>query len=124
MHCQRLINALGGVLLSLASVAQGQVPARDTERVSVLLTISGGVSLGSYEAGLNWGLLEVFNLTARDSLRRAWNLPRYNLSVVAGASAGNINGLLSAIEWCRTRATTAPEHSLLWKIWVRTGFDQ
>jgi hypothetical protein len=71
-------------LLLLASVAQGQVPARDTQRVPVLLTISGGVSLGAYEAGLTWGLLEVFKLTARDSLRRAWNLPRYHLSVVAG----------------------------------------
>ena len=110
-------------LLLLASVARGQLQ-RDTQRVSVLLTISGGVSLGSYEAGLNWGLLEVFKLTARDSLRRVWNLPRYNLRVVTGASAGNINGFLAAIEWCRTSAPTAPEQSLLWKVWVRTGIDQ
>jgi len=110
-------------LLFLASVARGQLQ-RDTQRVSVLLTISGGVSLGSYEAGLNWGLLELFKLTARDSLRRAWNLPRYNLRVVTGASAGNINGFLTAIEWCRTGAATAPEQSLLWKVWVRTGIDQ
>src|SRR5256885_9451406 len=73
---------------------------------------------------LNWGLLEVFKLTARDSLRRVWNLPRYDLRVVTGASAGNINGFLTAIEWCRTRAPTAPEQSLLWKVWVRTGIDQ
>ena len=123
----------GCVLFLLASVAGGQVRAagrqptpaqRDSQPVSVLLTISGGVSLGSYEAGLNWGLLEVFKLTARDSLRQAWHLPRYNLRVVAGASAGNINGFLAAIEWCRTSATTAPEHSLFWKVWVRTGLDQ
>jgi len=43
---------------------------------SALLTISGGISLGSYKAGVNWGLLELFKLTAHDSLRRAWNLPR------------------------------------------------
>ena len=110
-------------LLLWASVARGQLQ-RDTQRVSVLLTISGGVSLGSYEAGLNWGLLEVFKLTARDSLRRVWNLPRYDLRVVTGASAGNINGFLAAIEWCRTSAPTAPEQSLLWKVWVRTGIDQ
>ncbi len=110
-------------LLLLASVARGQLQ-RDTQRVSVLLTISGGVSLGSYEAGVNWGLLEVFKLTARDSLRRVWNLPRYNLRVVTGASAGNINGFLAAVDWCRTTAPTAPERSLLWKVWVRTGIDQ
>jgi predicted acylesterase/phospholipase RssA len=120
-------------LLLLARVAPAQSPAagdpapparRDTQHVSALLTISGGISLGSYEAGVNWGLLELFKLTARDSLRRAWNLPRYELKVMAGASAGNINGFLAAIEWCRTRAAIAPEQSLFWKIWVRTGFDQ
>jgi len=114
------------VLLLLARDAAGQAPAvrRDTQRVSALLTISGGISLGSYEAGVNWGLLELFKLTAHDSIRRAWNLPRYELKAMAGASAGNINGFLAAIEWCRTREPTAPEQSLFWKIWVRTGFDQ
>ncbi len=106
------------------AAAQAPVARRDTQHVSALLTISGGISLGSYEAGVNWGLLEVFKLTARDSLRRAWNLPRYELKAMAGASAGNINGFLAALEWCRTREPVAPEQSLLWKIWVRTGFDQ
>lgn len=107
-----------------SAAAQSPVARRDTQHVSALLTISGGISLGSYEAGVNWGLLEVFKLTARDSLRRAWNLPRYELKAMAGASAGNINGFLAAVEWCRTREPVAPEQSLLWKIWVRTGFDQ
>ena len=106
------------------AAAQSPVARRDTQHISALLTISGGISLGSYEAGVNWGLLEVFKLTARDSLRRAWNLPRYELKAMAGASAGNINGFLAALEWCRTREPVAPEQSLLWKIWVRTGFDQ
>jgi predicted acylesterase/phospholipase RssA len=106
------------------AAAQSSVARRDTQHVSALLTISGGISLGSYEAGVNWGLLEVFKLTARDSLRRAWNLPHYELKAMAGASAGNINGFLAAVEWCRTREPVAPEQSLLWKIWVRTGIDQ
>ncbi len=115
-------------LLVLALVVgdlQGQsLSQRDAERVPVILTLSGGVSLGSYEAGVNWGLVEVFKQTASDSLRRAWNLPWYHLRTAAGASAGNINGFLAAIEWCRTDAPTPPESSLFWKIWVRTGFDQ
>jgi predicted acylesterase/phospholipase RssA len=111
-------------LLAHDLTAQSPVARRDTQPVSALLTISGGISLGSYEAGVNWGLLELFKLTARDSLRRAWNLPRYELKAMAGASAGNINGFLAAIDWCRTRDPVPPEQSLFWKIWVRTGFDQ
>lgn len=106
------------------AAAQSLVAPRDTQHISALLTISGGISLGSYEAGVNWALLEMFKLTARASLRRAWNLPRYELTAMAGASAGNINGFLAAIDWCRTTEPTPPEQSLFWKIWVRTGFDQ
>ena len=122
----RARGLIGLFLICLAHVAPAQSPPvrRDTQHVSALLTISGGISLGSYEAGVNWGLLELFKLTARDSLRRAWNLPRYELKAMAGASAGNINGFLAAIEWCRTREPVSPEQSLFWKIWVRTGFDQ
>lgn len=114
------------------SRAQSEVPASPddagaprADTVSALLTISGGISLGSYQAGVNWGLVEVMKLTSRDAVRAAnWGLPHYELKAMAGASAGNINGFLTAIEWCRTRDPIAPEHSLFWKIWVRTGFDQ
>ena len=121
-----LVKLLSVFIFLCAGQAASQSPLarRDTQHVSALLTISGGISLGSYEAGVNWGLLELFKLTARDSLRRAWNLPHYELKAMAGASAGNINGFLAAIEWCRTREPAPPEQSLFWKIWVRTGFDQ
>jgi len=121
------------LLFVVAPTAHAQARATEQSRVQelrayqhvpVVLTISGGASLGSYEAGVNWGLLEVFKLTARDSIRLAWNLPQYDLKVMTGASAGSINGFLAAIEWCRTRAPTAPDQSLFWKVWVRTGFDQ
>ena len=97
---------------------------RHNERISAVFTISGGISLGSYQAGVNWALLEMFKLTASDSIRRAWNLPQYELKAVTGASAGNINGFLSAIEWCRTREPIAAESSIFWKTWIRAGFDQ
>jgi predicted acylesterase/phospholipase RssA len=112
------------LVVARTAASQSLVPRRDTRHVSALLTISGGISLGSYEAGVNWALLEMFKLTAQDSLRRAWNLPRYELKAMGGASAGNINGFLAAIDWCRTTAPTPPEQSLFWKIWVRVGFDQ
>jgi predicted acylesterase/phospholipase RssA len=120
-RASRLTAIVAGVL---ASSASAQSSRRDAQHVPVILTLSGGVSLGSYEAGVNWGLVEVFKQTQRDSLRTAWNLPRYHLSAATGASAGNINAFLAAIEWCRTTKPTPPDSSLFWKIWVRTGFDQ
>ncbi|HET9707576.1 MAG TPA: patatin-like phospholipase family protein, partial [Gemmatimonadales bacterium] len=125
MRVSRRRASLGLVPLFalLAGTATAQA-RRDAQHVPVILTLSGGVSLGSYEAGVNWGLVEVFKQTRRDSLRKAWNLPEYQLSTAAGASAGNINGFLAAIEWCRTTQPVPPDSSLFWKIWTRTGFDQ
>ena len=121
---QRAFRFTALVAAVLAGSASAQSSRRDVQHVPVILTLSGGVSLGSYEAGVNWGLVEVFKQTQRDSLRSAWNLPRYHLSAATGASAGNINAFLAAIEWCRTTKPTPPDSSLFWKIWVRTGFDQ
>ena len=50
------------------------------------LTISGGVSLGAYEGGLTWTLVNY--------LRASGEL---NLSGVTGASAGSINALLPSL---------------------------
>src|SRR5215510_16062231 len=121
---KEMVRCTAIVLGFLAPNVSAQSPRRDAQHVPVILTLSGGVSLGSYEAGVNWGLVEVFKETQRDSLRSAWNLPRYHLSAATGASAGNINAFLAAIEWCRTTKPTPPDSSLFWKIWVRTGFDQ
>ena len=50
--------------------------------------------------------------------------PRFNVTAAGGASAGNINGLLSAIEWCRTDAETRYDRSVFWQAWVWTGWEQ
>lgn len=97
---------------------------RHAESVPVVLSVSGGISKGVYQAGVNWGLLEIFKLTAHDSIRTAWNLPNYDLKAMAGASAGNINGFLTAIEWCSTEKPIPADNSLFWKTWMRPGFDQ
>ncbi len=79
----------------------------------VALTISGGVSLGSYEAGVNWALVRV--------LREA----NANLVTVTGASAGNINTLLTAYSWCGVDPQfQTPEESLFWKSWIPVGLDK
>ena len=125
LHARQRVPVSLALLFGISGQAVlAQSPRRDAERVPVILTLSGGVSLGSYEAGVNWGLVEVFKQTQRDSIRAAWNLPRYHLSAATGASAGNINAFLAAVEWCRATQPTPPDSSLFWKIWVRTGFDQ
>jgi predicted acylesterase/phospholipase RssA len=92
------------------------------------LSISGGISLGSYQAGVNYGLLEVYR-------HAAWNgsidsIPKYRLRTVTGASAGNINTLLWAVEACTNVHTPGqpyvsplPEHSLFWQVWLDIGWD-
>lgn len=59
------------------------------EKVPYALTISGGISLGVYEAGLNWVLIE--NMKDHQN--------RYPLETITGASAGAINTIISAIRF-------------------------
>src|SRR5690349_17371625 len=67
--------------------------------IPVVLTISGGISLGSYQSGVNWGLIQFFKRATLDSAYRArYHLPKFELVALAGASAGNINAILSAIQ--------------------------
>ena len=74
--------------------------------------VSGGVSLGSYEAGVLYSLVA----EKRDDLTR-------ELKVVYGASAGSINGLLGIIDLCGYRISRR-ESNLLWKMWIPIGLDQ
>jgi predicted acylesterase/phospholipase RssA len=77
------------------------------------LTVRGGVSLGAYEGGINWALLRILE-----------NDPGASLTTVTGASAGNINAFLSAVEWCQSAARSAvesPRDNLFWKAWIPVG---
>lgn len=75
-------------------------------------TLSGGVSLGSYEAGIFYRLLQ----KNREAMIT-------NTKVVFGASAGSINGLFGIFDMCGFRQTSR-EESLLWKMWIPIGLDQ
>jgi predicted acylesterase/phospholipase RssA len=55
------------------------------------VAIKGGISLGSYETGLNWVLLQAINNPKK------WA----DLSAFSGASAGSLNSLLSVITQCQ-----------------------
>ncbi|MDX2452704.1 patatin-like phospholipase family protein, partial [Desulfosarcina sp.] len=85
------------ILLTFSSIPS-EAADKDTNRLS--LAISGGASLGAYEAGLIWGLIEVLrqvNNTA-DWSQGGEPLP-IEISSIAGTSAGGINTILSALAW-------------------------
>jgi len=83
--------------MSLAHAEETNVMS--TDDYAYALAIKGGISLGSYESGMNWFFIE--------------QLKRNNkkLNVIAGASAGGINAVISAIQFCKE--STLPKKSNL-----------
>ena len=67
--------------------------------------VKGGVSLGSYEAGLNWVYLE--------EIKRR----HFRLNTFTGASAGSINALMSAIRYCEQDSEPAVETNIFRQTW-------
>jgi predicted acylesterase/phospholipase RssA len=80
------------------------------------LTISGGVSLGAYEGGLTWTLVNYLKSSGE-----------LNLAGVTGASAGSINALLAAALWCQhpdEKASASLDDNDFRETWLPVGFDQ
>ena len=111
-----------------------QVALSDSLTQPIIISVKGGISKGSYQAGLNWGLLRFFrhvnsefdnpDVTGLYKNEYGQKL-KFDLSVYVGSSAGNINGLASALEWCRSDYLARdPENSLFWKIWTPVGLNQ
>ncbi len=87
--------------------------------INTAMVISGGVSLGAYEAGYNWAIVKLLRTLASHSSK-----VHPQLKSLAGASAGSINALLSGIYWCQR--DNSPLHNsvndnLFYDIW--TGID-
>lgn len=79
--------------------------------VPFALTVSGGVSLGAYEAGFLYYYIEMFKQYPAIALMKA----------AGGASAGSLNALLSIMAYC-TEEMPPPQDSLFWRVWVPLGF--
>lgn len=78
------------------------------------LTISGGVSLGAYEAGQLHYMTEA--LKANPRLGR--------LQLVTGASAGSTNGVMAILAACAPAPRPlGPARGLFWKTWIPLGLD-
>src|SRR5438477_10397180 len=100
-------------VLALALLAS---PPSSAARGRVAITISGGVSLGSYEAGLTWGFIRY--LRASDAAP--------DLAAVTGASAGAANALVAAARWCQDQAEMRdeqPDTNLFHDLWAPVGLE-
>ncbi|MFW7379717.1 MAG: patatin-like phospholipase family protein [Oligoflexus sp.] len=96
---------------TLQVLAEEKASSPDESR-PLVLTVSGGVSLGAYEGGYVYYLAKQLS-----------QLKLTNLKVVTGASAGSINALMAAMLNC-SNITENPEESLPWKVWIPVGLNK
>lgn len=93
----------------------------EREKVNFSIVISGGVSLGAYEAGYNWAMIKMLN-----KVREKGKLIDPHLQSVAGASAGSINALLTAMYWCQKDSVplkNSVNDNLFYETWVHLGIE-
>jgi len=91
------------------------------KEVNFSMVISGGVSLGAYEAGYNWAMIKMLS-----ELRASGKTVRPELRSVAGASAGSINALLSGMYWCQKESIPYKNNindNLFYETWVNLGME-
>jgi predicted acylesterase/phospholipase RssA len=125
-----VLEANVGKLRDVTREADQQIDKlRATYLSSASLVVSGGVSLGSYQAGflhyytqylLAHGryVRQVFTDDGGTSLDLVGGF-----KLVTGASAGSINAFLAAVAGCR-QPVSEPEKSLLYRAWIPVGMDR
>lgn len=103
-----------GLLLGVSSEArQTAHHSPSLHGSSVALTVTGGVSLGSYEAGF------LYYLSRFSQLNHLFKFP-----IITGASAGAINSFLMGIDQCNGADAQEYEDSLFWKFWIPIGLQK
>lgn len=99
----------------------GEKTSEAERDIGLSIIVRGGVSLGAYEAGYNWALIRAF------SKIREMKLPfRVHLRSAAGASAGSINALLTAMYWCQRPDRSEKnriDDNLFFDTWVNLGLE-
>ena len=104
-----------------------QVKAETGPLSPIALTISGGISLGSYESGANWTIIEYFKNKIKNNSVKSYSNP--DLVAITGASAGSINAAMSAITWCMKKPASMPakntiDDNILKNTWFNVGIDE
>ncbi|AKF25161.1 hypothetical protein YH65_06960 [Sulfurovum lithotrophicum] len=92
-----------------------------TKEVNFSMVISGGVSLGAYEAGYNWAMIRMLS-----ELREKKIGVHPELRSLTGASAGSINALISAAYWCQKPSKpklNTIDNNLFYNTWVGLGLE-
>ena len=125
-------RCLSAALLPLCALTLGAQGRDSASTPRAALVVSGGVSLGSYQAGAAWAFIyalrnhDVLERARRDdpTLSRMATSPTYRLDVLSGASAGNINAIFAAVEYCARDAPRDPEASLFWRPWSDLGYSE
>src|SRR5574338_702041 len=78
---------------SLADPAWADTVTSDT--IPIVFTASGGISLGVYQAGVTWALVNFMRAANADRAYRVRHkLPAFRLEATTGASTGNVNALI------------------------------
>jgi len=121
LYYQRLYSMNIVLKLSLIFTLLTLTLHAERQKLKASLVISGGVSLGAYESGYNWALI---NIMKREKATSKTVDPQ--LKSVAGASAGSINALLSAMYWCQKDSVPLKNSvgdNLFYETWVNLGIE-
>ena len=117
-----LLNSLRSADQALKTAAErAQLALADQTKRPAAMIVSGGISLGSYEAGLLHYYTQ-FQLAQRRAVKRISPELAALPQTVTGASAGAINAFLAAIAGCREQVSK-PEESLFYQLWIPVGID-
>jgi len=110
----------GLALLTVVSLLGAGSLLAKTEKFS--LVISGGISLGAYEAGYNWALLKYMTY-----LKHYSTDTDISMKSIAGASAGAINTVMSALACCRSKESldidNIIDNNLFYEMWTKVDFE-
>lgn len=125
-----LLSALGQSALSANETASAPPVENGNREVPFVLAIRGGVSLGAYESGVNWALMQF--MRRHRAAGQAGKGTYIQLKAAAGASAGSINAVLSGIAWCKDGTRARDEGSyvdtiddnVLRDTWLGIGFEE
>ena len=116
-----VLSIFAAVTLLQATAPESSRQTGTVEPIDFSMVISGGVSLGAYEAGYNWAMIKMLSEIKSKN-------PHIDpqLKSVAGASAGSINALLSAVYWCQKESIpyeNSVEDNLFYETWVHLGIE-
>ena len=118
---QIILKTTALLLLVYQGVLADNNQTATSKSIDLSMVISGGVSLGAYESGYNWATIKILSEIKKKN-------PHIDpkLKSVAGASAGSINALLTAVYWCQKESVpyeNSVDNNLFYETWVHLGLE-